>query len=221
MLSRDEIFEVLRHTDHTCLRVDTTEKDIDLLIEEAKKFSTASICIPPRFVKYAAIKCPSINICTVIGFPLGYSTTASKLFEANNAIIEGAKEVDMVINIGDLKQKKYEEILKEVQMIKKGIGNNILKVIVETCLLTPEEIAQVTKTVSDASADYIKTSTGFSKEGAKDSDILIFKQNRIPSLKIKAAGGIRSLERAKELIDMGCDRIGASSLVKEAISMGV
>lgn len=221
MLSKEEIYEVLRHTDHTCLRPDTTEKDIETLIDESIRFNTASVCIPPSYVSYARRKAPTLNICTVIGFPLGYSTKATKIVESVNAINEGANEVDMVINIGDLKQNNYEKILDEISSIKKAIGNNVLKVIVETCLLTPFEIQEITKIVSSSGAYYIKTSTGFSKEGAKDSDIEIFKSNRFPELKIKAAGGIRSLERAKEFIDMGCDRIGASSLVKEAISMGL
>lgn len=210
-----DIKNILAHTDHTCLKPDSTKSDIDKLIEEAEKYNTASVCIPPSFVSYASKK-TKIKVCTVIGFPCGYQTQEVKVFEAIQAVNEGADEIDMVINIGDLKSNKYEKITQEIKSIKEAIGSKVLKVIVETCLLSDEEKAIITQIVCKAGGDFIKTSTGFSKEGAKLIDIEIFKNNMPNPIKIKAAGGIKTLEIAQEFLDAGCERIGASSLVKEA-----
>lgn len=216
MINLKDVTEILAHTDHTCLKPDATKADIEKLIKEAETYNVASVCIPPSFARYAkSIGC-KVPICVVIGFPLGYSEKAIKIAEAKRAIEDGACEIDMVINIGNLKDKEYTKIKDEIVSIKKIVGDKVLKVIVETCLLNSEEIAKITQIVSLSGADYIKTSTGFSKEGAKKSDIEIFKKNMPVKIKIKAAGGIRTLETAKEFLQLGCDRIGASSLVKEA-----
>ena len=206
--------KILNSSDHTALSVTATEKDIRQLVEEAEKYNTASVCIPPCYVKYArSISKPDLKICTVIGFPNGYSTTATKIFETINAIGNGADEIDMVINICEVKNGKYEEIEDEIKKIKKACKDKILKVIIETCLLTEEEKIKMCQIVSLSGADYIKTSTGFSTSGATVEDVELFAKNISNGVKIKAAGGISTLEDAEHFLDLGADRLGTSKIV--------
>ena len=207
--------EILRMVDHTLLKPESTTEDIKKLCDEAIKFHTASICIPPSFVSFAKdyVK-DKMKICTVIGFPNGYNTTEVKVLETKDAIDNGADEIDMVINIGKLKEKKYDEILKEINSIKEVCENRILKVIIETCLLTEDEKIKMCEIVSNSNADFIKTSTGFSKGGATIDDIKIFKKHLNSNKQIKAAGGISSFEDAEEFIKNGASRLGTSRLVK-------
>ena len=207
--------EILSRVDHTLLKVDTTWEDIRELCDDGIKYNVASVCIPASFVKRAKEYVgEKLKICTVIGFPNGYSTTRVKVFEASDAVSNGADEIDMVINIGDLKDKNYTNILKEINEIKDACNGKILKVIIETCLLTQEEKIQMCKIVSDSDADYIKTSTGFSIGGATREDIELFKENVYNNTKIKAAGGVRDLSTAEDFINLGADRLGTSSIVK-------
>ncbi len=208
--------EILKKVDHTNLNQTATWEDIKKICDEAIKYNAASVCIPPCYVeqvkKYVGEK---LKICTVIGFPNGYNTTDVKVYETQEALKDGADEIDMVINIGYLKDKKYDYIENEIKEIKKVCGKNILKVIIETCLLTEEEKKKMCKIVKEAGADFIKTSTGFSKNGATFEDIKIFKENLEGSnVKIKAAGGIKSFEDAQEFINLGADRLGTSRLIK-------
>lgn len=206
--------EILPHIDHTLLRVTATETEISTLCEEALKYNTASVCIPASFVKFAHEKYPTLNICTVIGFPLGYSTTAVKCFDASDAIGNGASEIDMVVNLGWVKDRKFAEVEKEIEEIKKACGDKILKVIIETCYLTDEEKVELCKCVTNAKADYIKTSTGFGTAGANIEDIMLFKQNIGKNVKIKAAGGVKTKSDLEMFLNAGCERIGTSSAVK-------
>lgn len=210
---------ILSKCDHTLLTPDSTWEQIKEICDDGIKYSTASVCIPPSFVKrakeYAEDKLP---ICTVIGFPTGYSTTEVKCWETKDAVKNGADEIDMVINIGALKDGNYDYILNEITEIKKACNGKILKVIIETCLLTEEEKVKMCEIVSKSGADFIKTSTGFSKGGATFEDIQLFKANVEPHVKIKAAGGISSLEDAKKFIELGADRLGTSRIVKIAKS---
>lgn len=212
-----EIKEILSKCDHTNLSQTATENDIKSLCDEAVEYGAASVCIPPCYVKlakeYTGEKVP---ICTVIGFPNGYSATAVKAFEAQTAVKDGADEIDMVINVGLLKEKKYGELLSEIELIRKATKGKILKVIIETCLLTDEEKVKMCELVQKSGADFIKTSTGFSLSGATRHDIELFKSNIKPPLKIKAAGGISSLEDAEEFIRLGAERLGTSRIVKIA-----
>lgn len=207
--------EILRKVDHTLLKQQSTLEDIKEICDDGIKFNVASICIPPSFVKFAKeyVK-DSVKICTVIGFPNGYNTTETKVFETQDAIKNGADEIDMVINIGDLKDKKYENILKEINEIKEACNGKLLKVIIETCLLTQEEKIKMCEIVSKSNADYIKTSTGFSINGATQEDIKLFKKYMSSEKGIKAAGGISSFEDANEFIDNGATRLGTSRLIK-------
>jgi len=207
--------KILKTVDHTMLIQSATWEDIKTLCDDAIKYNTASVCIPPSFVKQAKeyVK-DKMRICTVIGFPNGYNTAAVKVFETIDAIKRGADEIDMVINIGDLKQKKYAEIEQEIKDVKAACGKKILKVIIETCLLTDEEKIAMCKIVTKAGADFIKTSTGFSKSGATLEDIKLFSENIGKNVKMKAAGGIRSLKDAEDYINLGCSRLGTSSIVK-------
>lgn len=207
--------EILRKVDHTLLKQQSTLEDIKEICDDSIKYNVASICIPPSFVKFAKeyVK-NSVKICTVIGFPNGYNTTAAKVFETQDAIKNGADEIDMVINIGDLKDKKYENILKEINEIKEACNGKLLKVIIETCLLTQEEKIKMCEIVSKSNADYIKTSTGFSINGATQEDIKLFKKYMSSEKGIKAAGGISSFEDANEFIDNGATRLGTSRLIK-------
>ena len=214
-VNRMDVKDILGKVDHTLLDVTATWDDIKNLCDDAMKYQTASVCIPSAYVREAANYVEGkIAICTVIGFPNGYSTQAVKVFEATDAITNGASEIDMVINVGFLKSGRYEEVCDEIRAIKNACGNRILKVIVETCLLTQEEKVKVCELVTKAGADYIKTSTGFSKAGATKEDVSLFAQNIGENVKIKAAGGIRSLDDAKAFIDLGAERLGTSAIVK-------
>ena len=211
--------EILSKVDHTLLKAFATREDIDKICEDALKYHTASVCIPPSYVKYAHEKWPELNVCTVIGFPLGYNTTAVKVFEAAEAIREGASEIDMVINIGDMKNGDYDKVKEEVAALREATRGYILKVIIETCYLTEEEKKIMCRIVTETGADFIKTSTGFGTAGATKEDIELFKANVGENVKIKAAGGMKTLEDVKMFAEMGCDRLGTSSamrLLKEA-----
>lgn len=214
-----DIRDILKRVDHTLLAVDATWEEIKAICDDGIKYGTASVCIPASYVKRAAEYVEGkVKICTVIGFPSGYSTEASKCFEAADAVINGAGEVDMVINVGWLKDGLYDKVLHEIKSVRAEIDSVksgiILKVIIETCLLTDEEKIKMCEIVSESGADYIKTSTGFSKGGATFDDIKLFKAHVAPQLKIKAAGGISSIADAEEFIKLGADRLGTSRIVK-------
>ncbi|MBE6543460.1 MAG: deoxyribose-phosphate aldolase [Ruminococcaceae bacterium] len=204
------------YIDHTNLSPSATEADIFELCKDAKKYSVASVCVAPSYVKLSSelLKDSKVKVCTVIGFPNGYLSTASKCFETSDAIKNGADEIDMVINIGHLKDKKLDAIENEIREIKNICGGRILKVIIETCLLTDEEIAAMCIVVHKAGADFIKTSTGFSKSGATPHAVEIMAKNRPEGLKIKAAGGISSIEDAENFISIGAERLGTSRIIK-------
>lgn len=210
-----DIKEILSKCDHTLLSQGATWSEIKEICDDGMKYKTASVCIPASYVKQAKEYVGErLTICTVIGFPNGYSTTAVKCFETEDAVKNGADEIDMVINIGWLKDKKYDLILNEIQEIKKACNGKILKVIIETCLLTDEEKIKMCEIVSKSGADYIKTSTGFSSGGATEHDIKIFAENVASNVKIKAAGGISSIEDAENFIKLGASRLGTSRIVK-------
>ncbi|MGL5438828.1 MAG: deoxyribose-phosphate aldolase [Filifactoraceae bacterium] len=210
-----DIKEVLSKVDHTILGVDSTWRQIKEVLDDAMEYEVASACIPASFVKRAKeYTGDKLSICTVIGFPNGYSTTESKVFEAKDAIENGADEVDMVINVGDLKDKRYSNIQLEISLIKAAVGTKILKVIIETALLTDEEKIKMCNLVTDAGADYIKTSTGFSAGGATFEDVKLFSDNLGDKVKIKAAGGITSIEDAETFINLGAERLGTSRIIK-------
>lgn len=206
--------EIFPHIDHTLLRATATREEITNLCEEALKYKTASVCIPASYVKFAREKFPELNICTVIGFPLGYSSTAAKIAETRIAIGDGANEIDMVINLGRVKDGKFSEVRNEIADIKAVCGEKILKVIIETCYLTENEKIELCKCVTNAKADYIKTSTGFGTAGANIDDIRLFKQHIGGNVKIKAAGGVKTKADLEMFLNEGCDRIGTSSAVK-------
>ena len=203
---------IYEHIDYTLLKATATEKDIFELCRKAIIKNCASVCIPSHFVAYAHRIFPSLNICTVVGFPLGNSTTETKITEAIEAINNGANEIDMVMNIGELKNKDFSYVQYEINQVKKAIGDITLKVIIETCYLNELEIATATRLVDESLADYVKTSTGFGTRGASFNDIAIIKKNILNHTKIKASGGIRTKEDMKKYIRLGCDRIGASQL---------
>lgn len=212
-----ELSEILSKCDHTLLSPTATWEQIRELIDDGIKFSVASVCIPPSFVKKAkAYSDGRLPICTVIGFPLGYGR--AKVEEAKAAVLDGADEIDTVINLGDVKMGNYGEIVSELADLREATRGKILKVIIETCLLTKEEKIRLCKIISDSGADYIKTSTGFSHAGATAEDIKLFSENIADHLKIKAAGGISSLEDAENFIKLGADRLGTSRIVKIAKS---
>ncbi|MBQ9953280.1 MAG: deoxyribose-phosphate aldolase [Clostridia bacterium] len=207
--------KILNAVDHTLLKPESTWAQIQAIIDDGVKYQTASVCIPASFVRQAAEYAKGqVKICTVIGFPCGYSTTAVKCFEAADAVANGADEIDMVINIGWAKERKWDALEQEIAAVKKACGEKILKVIIETCLLTEEEKVALCSIVGKAGADYIKTSTGFSIGGATREDIALFAKNVPQGLKIKAAGGIRSLQDAEDFINLGADRLGTSAIVK-------
>lgn len=210
-----DIKKILSSCDHTLLSQDATEKEILSLCDDAIKYGTASVCIPPCYVglakRYVGEK---MKVCTVIGFPLGYSDTKAKAYETEIAVSDGADEIDMVINVGFLKDKKFDAVLSEIKAVRAASMGKILKVIIETCLLSDEEKALMCKIVSDGGADFIKTSTGFSSGGATAEDIKIFAENAPENLKIKAAGGIKTLEDAELFISLGAERLGTSRIVK-------
>lgn len=207
--------EMLTHVDHTLLTQTATWNEIKQILDDAMKYKVASACIPASYVREAVDYVDGkLAICTVIGFPNGYSTTAAKVFMAKDAVNNGAKEVDMVINICWLKDKKYDELEKEIKAIKEAVGSLVLKVIIETCLLTDEEKIKMCEIVTKAGADYIKTSTGFSTAGATFDDIKLFSEHIGKNVKIKAAGGIASLDDAYKFLELGADRLGTSRIVK-------
>lgn len=209
------INEILSKVDHTLLAQTSTWEQIKQTCDDAVKYKAASACIPPSFVKRAKEHVgENLAICTVIGFPNGYMTTPVKVFETKAALEDGADEIDMVINIGDLKDGNHEAVLSEISQIKQACGDKILKVIIETCLLTEEEMIVMCDLVTRAKADYIKTSTGFSTSGAKREDIILFRKHLGENVKIKAAGGISSLEDAEDFIALGADRLGTSRIIK-------
>ena len=211
--------EILKHVDHTLLKPIATWEDIQKICDESIEYNTASICIPSCYISRINEKYgDKVNICTVVGFPLGYSTTEAKVLEAKQAIENGANEIDMVINISDVKNGDYDKVTAEIKALKEAVGDKILKVIIETCYLTEEEKIAMCKSVTDAGADYIKTSTGFGTGGATIEDIKLFKQHIGPNVKIKAAGGVKTVEDLEMFITEGCERIGTSSainLIKE------
>ncbi|MCF0246069.1 MAG: deoxyribose-phosphate aldolase [Ileibacterium sp.] len=209
--------EILHMTDHTLLKQDATWDQIREVLDDAMAYDCASACIPPVYVKQAAEYVDGkLPICTVIGFPNGNMTTAVKVFETKDALENGASEIDMVIHVGDAKAKNWDKIQNEIAAVKEVCGDHILKVIVETCLLEPDEIAKLCQVVSDAKADFIKTSTGFSTAGATFENVQIMADNRPEGLKIKAAGGISDFKDAEKFIELGADRLGCSRLVKIA-----
>jgi deoxyribose-phosphate aldolase len=209
--------EILAICDHTLLAQGATEAEIKAICDDGIRFGTASVCIPPSHVKMAKEYVgDKLAICTVIGFPNGYMTTPTKVFETADAVKNGADEIDMVINVGLVKDKRYAEVLDEIKQIRKACEGKILKVIIETCLLTEEEKIEMTKIVSASGADFIKTSTGFAGGGATVSDIELFAREKAPALKIKAAGGISSLADAEAMMKAGAVRLGTSRIVKIA-----
>ena len=189
-----EAKEILKKIDHTALAATATTEDIKKLCDEAVKYGTASVCIPPSYIKWARENFKDLNLCTVIGFPLGYNTTAVKVFETEHAVKDGADEIDMVVNLGFVKDKKFDKVTEEISAVKKACQGKILKVIIETCYLDEDEKKELCRCVTNAGADFIKTSTGFGTKGAEISDIALFKENIGESVKIKAAGGIRTKE---------------------------
>ncbi len=210
-----DIEKILSMVDHTLLSQNATWDEIKEICDDGIKYHTASVCIPASYVKQAKDYTKNkLKICTVIGFPNGYSTTEAKCFEASDAVKNGADEIDMVVNIGWIKDKKYDLILSEINQIKNSCDGRLLKVIIETCLLTDEEKTEMCRIVSKSDADFIKTSTGFSKSGATFDDIKLFSKNVDEKTKIKAAGGISSLEDAEKFISLGASRLGTSRIVK-------
>ncbi len=209
-----ELSQILTYVDHTLLKPEATFSDIKAICDDAMRFNTASVCIPPSYVKACADYCGGkMKICTVIGFPNGYNTTAVKVFETEDAIKNGADEIDMVINIGMLKDRRYDDVLNEIKAVKKACGDKILKVIIETCLLSVDEKIKMCEIVTEAGADFIKTSTGFSTAGATFADIELFSKHIGKNVKMKAAGGIKSLDDAEKFISLGAERLGTSRIV--------
>ena len=207
--------KILSMVDHTLLKQESTWEQIKEICDDGMKYETASVCIPPAFVKQAKEYVGNnLQICTVIGFPNGYTTTAVKCFETEDAVKNGADEIDMVINIGWVKDKKWNELLEEIKAVKAACHGKLLKVIIETCLLTDEEKVKMCEIVSASGAEYIKTSTGFSKGGATREDVALFSENVKPGVKIKAAGGISSIKDAEDFIALGAERLGTSRIVK-------
>lgn len=210
-----ETKEILKHVDHTLLLQGSTWDEIKQICDDAMEYKTASVCIPPCYVRQAAeYMGEKVAVCTVIGFPNGNTTTAAKIFETNDALSNGASEIDMVINIGWLKDKKYDLIEEEIKSLKDVCGEKILKVIIETCFLTNDEKIKMCEIVTEAGADYIKTSTGFGGAGATFEDIELFSKHIGKGVKMKAAGGITSLNDAVRFLELGADRLGTSRIIK-------
>lgn len=210
-----DVKEILKHVDHTLLLQGATWEEIKQICDDAMKYETASVCIAPSYVKQAAeYMGDKMAVCTVIGFPNGYMTTKAKEFETKDALENGASEIDMVINIGWLKDKKYDLIENEIKALKAVCKDKILKVIIETCFLTDEEKIKMCEIVTNAGADYIKTSTGFGGAGATFEDIKLFSEHIGPNVKMKAAGGISSIEDAEKFLELGADRLGTSRIIK-------
>ena len=217
-----EIKEILSKCDHTLLSQTATWQVIRAVLDDGMKYKTASACIPPCFVKQAKEYVGNrLAICTVVGFPNGYNSATVKKFETEQAIADGADEIDMVINIGELKAGNYDYVKNEIALLKKACGNKILKVIVETCLLTDEEKIVCCKLVTEAGADFIKTSTGFSTAGATFNDVDLMAKNVGAGVRVKAAGGIKSIADAEKFIELGADRLGTSRIVKLSKEMGL
>ncbi len=206
--------EIFSDIDHTLLRAVSSEAEIDRLCAEAVQYGTASVCIPPSYVRHAHEKYPGLNICTVIGFPLGYNTTAVKCFETRDAAENGASEIDMVINLGMVKNGDFAGVEAEIKAVREACGGKLLKVIIETCYLTEDEKISLCGCVTRAGADYIKTSTGFGTAGAKIEDIRLFAEHIGKEVKMKAAGGVKTREDLEMFLNAGCERIGTSSAVK-------
>ena len=220
MHMNDTVKDILRRVDHTLLSQGATWEEIRAICDDGVKYGCASVCIPASYVKQAAeYVAGKIAICTVIGFPNGYSTTAAKCFEARNAVENGASEIDMVINIGWVKDGLYDKVLEEIKAVKAACGGKLLKVIIETCLLTEAEKIEMCRVVSDSGAEYIKTSTGFGGGGATREDVALFKAHVAPHVKIKAAGGIANLQDAEDFVALGADRLGTSRIVKAVKAM--
>ena len=212
---KQEIQEILAKVDHTLLAQNATWSEIQAICDDGIRYGCASVCIPASYVKQAAeYVAGKLPICTVIGFPNGYSTTAVKCFEAADAVKNGADEIDMVINIGWVKDGLYDQVLEEIRAVKAHCGGKLLKVIIETCLLTDEEKIEMCRVVSESGAEFIKTSTGFGGGGATREDIALFKAHVSPHVKIKAAGGIAGLDDARDFVALGADRLGTSRIVK-------
>ena len=210
-----EMKTILSMVDHTLLKQESTWEQIKEICDDGMKYETASVCIPPAFVKQAKEYVgDKLQICTVIGFPNGYNTTAVKCFETEDAVKNGADEIDMVINIGWVKDKKWEELLAEIKAVKMSCQGKLLKVIIETCLLTDEEKIKLCEIVSASGAEYIKTSTGFSTNGATREDVKLFAEHVQPGVLIKAAGGISTIKDAEDFMELGADRLGTSRIVK-------
>ncbi len=209
-----DISTILGKVDHTLLSVTARWEDIRAICDDAAVYKTASVCIPPCYVKRAKEQYPSLCICTVIGFPNGYASTETKCFEASDAVRNGADEIDMVINVGMLKDGRESDVLDEINAVKAACEGRLLKVIIETCLLTEQEKLTMCKLLSQSSADYIKTSTGFSTGGATIEDVALMRANCDERIKVKAAGGISSIEDAQRFIEAGADRLGTSRIVK-------
>lgn len=205
--------EMLGAVDHTQLKAFATWQDIEKLCKEAEKYNTASVCIPPTYIKRVHQAYPALNICTVVGFPLGYSVTATKVAEVEQALQDGCNEVDMVVNISDVKNGLFDKVEEEIRILKSACGEHILKVIVETCYLTEKEKIAMCKAVTNAGADYIKTSTGFGTGGATKEDVELFKVHIGQNVKIKAAGGVQTLEDLAMFLELGCARVVTSKAV--------
>ena len=205
--------EILRHIDHTLLKAAASWTEIQKLCEEGLRYKTAAVCIPPSYVRTVCETYKDLVVDATVGFPLGYSVSAVKFREAEIALSDGAAEIDMVINIGDVKNRNYSRVLEEIRELKKIVGRKILKVIVETCYLSQEEKIRLCEIVTESGADYIKTSTGFGTAGAVLEDVLLFKEHIGPGVKIKAAGGVKIREDLEKFLAAGCDRIGTSSAV--------
>lgn len=205
--------EILSHIDHTLLKATASWEEIKVICETALAHRTASVCIPPSYVKRARRTYPELNVCTVVGFPLGYSCTVAKAAEVREAVADGANEVDMVINLGDVKNGDFDAVTEEIRTLKEAAGDKILKVIIETCYLTQEEKIRICRCVTEGGADFIKTSTGFGTAGAKIEDIRLFKEHIGPGVKIKAAGGVKTVADLEMFLSEGCERIGTSSAV--------
>ena len=215
-----ELQDILARVDHTLLAQGATWGEIKTICDDGVKYGCASVCIPASYVRQAAEYVDGkIAICTVIGFPNGYDTTAAKCFEASDAVKNGASEIDMVINVGWVKDRLYDKVLEEIKAVKAACGGKLLKVIIETCLLTEEEKIELCRVVSQSGADYIKTSTGFGGGGATREDVALFKKHVAPHVKIKAAGGIADLNDARDFIALGADRLGTSRIVKAVKAM--
>lgn len=206
--------EILSHIDHTLLKATSSWEEIKGICETALAYHTASVCIPPNYVRRVHQSYPELNVCTVIGFPLGYNSTRIKAAEVREAVADGANEVDMVINLGDVKNGDFGAVTQEIQTLKQAAGDKILKVIIETCYLTEEEKVNVCRCVTEGGADYIKTSTGFGTAGAKIEDIRLFKEHIGANVKIEAAGGVKTVDDLELFLGEGCERIGTSSAVK-------